>query len=149
MADYSQEPFRNPTSGGLAQYNLIAREKVAPVLIVDKDGNPASLSGGGGGGDPIVIEPEKSTTAILDAYPADGNPQAVFSLNNNRNGFIIANDSDVDVRVAFSSSISGSVYSFVLYQGDTYIDETSYTGPVTVMSVSAGTGNIRVTELIP
>jgi hypothetical protein len=139
------EPYLDPSSGDLADRRRIDPNRVRPVLIVDKDGNPSSAGGGGGG--EVITEPKGHSSGNIGALALTGaDSQTALSLDATRKGFTLTNNSVNTVLVSFSGVCTSSNFSFKLFPDDTYIDDGSWNGAVAVKSLAAG-GSLMVTSI--
>ena len=140
------EPYLDPSSGDLADRRRIDPNRVRPVLIVDKDGNPSSA--GGGSGSEVITEPKGYITSDISSITLTGNDnQLVLGLSiGTRKGFVLTNESSNNVLIALAGSCTSSSYSFVLFPNDSYIDDGTWSGAVSAKSIGVG-GKLMITTI--
>lgn len=87
-------------------------------------------------------------TATLSQLSLTASSQTALALNASRKGFIMINDSNKVVYVAFAASASASVYTYKILANSTIEPNFgSYTGVISAISTSGVSGSLVITEL--
>lgn len=93
----------------------------------------------------IPVTQDLSATGTLTSVANSITTGVLLASNVNRKGFIIYNDSQVIVFVAFAATASTTAFSTKLQPGSEYEPGVDYTGVISGIS-SAASGSCRITE---
>ncbi len=106
------------------------------VAIFDTAGN--QLSG---------FDSSRPATAVITTLPATNASQTLLAANAARRQVFITNEASKTAFIAFAGVASATSYTIALAGGQSVaLPLNGYTGIITAI-LSAGTGNIRVTEV--
>jgi hypothetical protein len=97
---------------------------------------------------PVSNVLESSATGALTSVSNSTSSVSVLAANANRKGFIIHNDSNTNVFVAFSATSSTSAFTLRLTNQSSYFSNTLpiYRGVISAIATAAA-GSLRITEL--
>lgn len=88
------------------------------------------------------------STGTLTQVALTSSSQTALALNASRKGFVMVNDSNKTVWIAFSASSSSTVYTYkILANSSIEPNFGSYTGVISVISQAGVSGNLVITEL--
>lgn len=88
------------------------------------------------------------TTGTLSQLVVSASSQVALALNTSRKGFIMVNDSNKTIWVAFAATASASAYTYKILPNSTIEPNFgSYTGVISAISLSGVAGNLVITEL--
>ena len=135
MANYTTQPWLDPSKNTVAQNNNMEPNMVKPVLLVGTDGEPysaGSSSGGGSGSTSVVSSVASSTSSVELLASASGRIEGV-----------IQNDSTAVLYVKFGTAATSSSFTISLDPQEAVVID-KYNGVVHGAWASAN-GNARVT----
>lgn len=99
-------------------------------------------------GTAVEVDTKVSATATISTVASSAAAQVLASANASRRGLVIANNSTETCLVAFGSTATATNFSVVLAAGATYSPPAPcYTGELSVIWPTAGTGNCTATQL--
>ena len=110
------------------------------VIILDAAGNPITDFGGGGGGG-------GGTTATITTIVPTNTSQVLLAANPARTRFLINNETQRSVKVAYAATASATVYTFVI-PARSSVELTGYKGVISGIWDNNPNGTVTVTEIV-
>ena len=96
----------------------------------------------------VEIETTPAATATITAVASSAASVAVVASNAARRGLILSNNSTEPVLVAFAAAASATAFTVVLAIGQNFVlPAPVYTGAISAIWPTAGTGDLSATEL--
>ena len=125
-------------SGGSAgSVRDIGEARPADIVLLDANGDPV-----------FGFDPTRPGTATLTNVALSTTSVVLAAANADRRQLIIANDSNRNLRVAFDATATATAFTVLLAAGAHYeAPLDGYTGVVSGIWQSAGSGAARVTEI--
>lgn len=107
---------------------------------------PSTVTGSVSVSGSVSIAP--ATTATLTSLPRAATTALALAANPLRKGFVLFNDTTVNCFITFGATATTTAWTTRIPGGSVYEKEdTSYTGPVSVIWANAGAGTLKVTDL--
>ena len=148
MADYTKEPWMNPSENVIADNGKMNGKKVSAVLLIGEDGLPYTAGSSGGGGVTGDITTNKGNSVSRNSFPVSNVSALVQTGDTSRISVNIFNNSNIPMYVGYGTSVSSSDFTFKLYGGDTLIID-DYLGDIHAISDSADAGqSYMVTQVV-
>ena len=100
-------------------------------------------------GDPVFgFDPTRPSAAVLTSVALSTTSVILLASNLARRKFVIVNDSNRTLRVAFAATASASAFTVLLPAGGaTEGDLDGYTGDISGIWQQAGSGSAQITEI--
>ncbi len=140
MANYTTQPWLDPSKNTVAQNDSMEPNMVKPVLLVGTDGEPYNATGSGGGGG----SSSSATTAAVTSVVSSTSSVQLLASNTNRVEAIVTNQSSQILYLKLGSAASLTSFTINIGPNEAFVID-KFSGEIHGIWPSVH-GSARITE---